>query len=803
MKAPVSWLKDYVDIDISVKELADSMTMTGSKVEEIIEEGKEITNVVVCKIIEIEKHPDADKLVVTKADIGGGKILQIVTGAPNTQLNSFVPVALDGATLPGGHTIKTGKLRGVVSEGMFCSSQELGKTPEDFPGSCEYGLLILNDIGFKPEFLETKKGTDVKELLGINETVIDFEITNNRPDCFSIIGLAREAAVTMGKDFSAPKIKETGKEGNPADYLKVTVEDPELCPRYVARVVKDVKIGPSPKWMRDRLNAAGVRAIDNIVDITNYVMLEYGQPMHAFDYRNIENGHIIVRKANDGETITTLDNEERNLKSTHIVIGDEKKPIAVAGVMGGLYSGINEDTTTIVFESAVFDAATVRLGAKDLAMRTEASTRFEKGLDLNNCVPAIDRACELVEILGAGTVVGGYVDVKAKDNLPVQINFRPERINAFLGTEIPEIKMVSILEMLGMTVKDNMITVPTYRPDVKMEADVAEEIARFYGYNNIQSSLLAGKAATQGRKNKRQSLLDSIKEFLIAEGAYEALTFSFTSPKVFDKMRLSEDDSRRKALVISNPLGEDFSIMRTSMVPSMLQIISTNYSRRVEEGRIFEVAYTYHSDEKPLKNIPEHRETLVIGAFGKSEDFFTIKGMAEEILIGLKIRSYEFVPFEESPVYHPGRCAKLMINGTEAGILGEIHPLTAENFECPERCYVAEILVDKLVENAVTMPSFKELPKYPAVTRDLAVIVNKDVLSGDIEKIIKQRGGNLLESCGLFDVYEGSQMAEGMKSMAYSLVFRAEDRTLNDEDIQKIIDKILHGIRTQLGGELR
>lgn len=803
MKAPISWLKDYVDISVSAKEFADAMTMSGSKVEEVIEDGKDITNVVVAKIIEIEKHPDADKLVVTKVDVGNGKILQIVTGAPNTRLNSFVPLALDGADLAGGIHIKTGKLRGVVSEGMFCSCEELGKEHTDYPGACDYGLLIFEDIGYDVEFLEANKGMDVKELLGINEITIDFEITNNRPDCFSVIGLAREAAVTLDKPFNLPEIKETGAEGDPNDYVKVTVEAPELCPRYMARVVKDVTIAPSPKWMRDRLQASGIRAINNIVDITNYVMLEYGQPMHAFDYRNIENGHIIVRNAHEGEYITTLDDEQRALKPSQLMICDEKKPIAVAGVMGGLYSGIQDDTSMIVFESANFDGTTVRLGAKDLTMRTESSSRFEKGLDLNNCEAAINRACELVEMLGAGTVVKGVIDVKAKDNLPVQIPFRPAKINAFLGTDIAEEKMVSILTALGMTVVDGMITVPTYRPDVKMEADVAEEIARFYGYNNIESTLLAGKATTQGRKTPKQKVNAKVKEILFAEGAYEMLTFSFTSPKMHDKLRLAADDSRRKALVISNPLGEDFSIMRTSMVPSMLQVIATNYNRRVEEGRLFEIAYTYHSEEEVLTEIPEHRETLVMGAFGKEEDFFTMKGMVEEVLDGLHITSYTFEPYSEDPIYHPGRCAKLMINGKEAGILGEIHPLTAENFDCPAKCYVAEILVEALAANNKTMPTFKDLPKYPAVSRDLAVTVKEEILSGQIETIIRQRGGSILESYKLFDVYQGTQVAEGMKSMAYALVFRAEDRTLNDEEIQKVMDKILHGVRTQLGGELR
>jgi len=805
MKAPVNWLKEYVDIDVSVKELADKMTMSGSKVEEIIETGKEIVNVVIGKITEVWKHPGADKLVVTKADIGNGNIIQIVTGAPNAKVNSFVPVALDGAELAEGLKIKKGTIRGEASEGMYCSSQELGKSPEDFPGSAADGLLILDDIGYPTEFLEDKKGTDVKELLGMNEVTIDFEITNNRPDCFSILGLAREAAVTLGKKFKLPEIKITGTGENSSDYVKVSVENGDLCPRYIARVIKDVKIRQSPDWMRKRLNEAGVRAINNIVDITNYVMLEYGQPMHAFDYRNIENGHIIVRKAKENEIIITLDEEERKLKASHLVICDVKKPIAVAGVMGGSYSGISGDTSMIIFESAMFDAVTVRLGAKDLSMRTEASSRFEKGLDLNNCMPAIDRACELVELIGAGTVLKGCVDVKSAENGPIQIRLRPDKINALLGTDISRAEMVNILESLGMRIdaENDMVTVPTYRPDVKLEADLAEEAARFFGYNNIESTLLSGKSVTQGRKNKRQKLIDIIKNVMYAQGSYETLTFSFTSPRVYDKMRYDENDAIRKALKIINPLGEDFSIMRTTMVPSMLQTLSTNINRRVLEGRFFEVAYTYHSEEEIPKNIPEHRETLVIGMYGEKEDFFTLKGVTEELLRILKIKNYEFVPFQDDPAYHPGRCAKLLINGENAGTIGEIHPKTAENFDINSKCYAGEVLINNLIENTVIMEPFKDLPKYPSVTRDLALIVKDEILSGDIEKIIKQRAGKLLESCGLFDVYKGNQTAEGEKSMAYSLVLRSEDKTLNEEEVQNVIDKILHGVKTQLGGRLR
>ena len=807
MKAPINWLKDYTDINVSAKELADRMTMSGSKVEEIIEECKEITNVVLCKVIEITKHPDADKLQITNADIGSDKVIQIVTAATNARLNSFVPVALDGAALAGELNIKSGNLRGVLSEGMYCSSEELGKSHEDFPGACEDGLLILEDIGFEVKFLEENKGTDIKTVLGLNEITVDFEITNNRPDCFSIIGLARETAVTLGTEFKVPAVKETGMAAgeSASDYVKVSVEAPDLCPRYIARVVKNVKIAPSPMWMQRRLDAAGIRAINNIVDITNYVMLEYGQPMHAFDYRNVKNGHIIVRRAADSEIITTLDEEERSLKNSHLVICDVEKPIAVAGVMGGLYSGINDDTSLIVFESATFEPVTVRLAAKDLTMRTEASSRFEKGLDLNNCMPAIDRACELVEMIGAGEVLRGVVDVKSGVSEPWKVAFRPSKINALLGTNISESDMKNILVSLGLIVSGDVVKVPTYRPDLKSEADIAEEIARFSGYNNIPSTLLSGKSATQGRKNERQKLVSDVKNNLLAQGAYEMLTFSFTSPKVSGKLRLPENDELRNALVISNPLGEDFSIMRTSMMPSLLQVLATNQNRRVEAGRVFEVAYTYHAvaESAAYEEIPEHRETLVIGAYGEGEDFYSLKGIIENILSMLKINSYEVVPFAESTVYHPGRCAKLLINGNYAGIFGEVHPLTAENFDCNAKCYAAEIMVSSLLENFVVMAPFKDLPKYPRVTRDFAIIVPDNVLWGDIERIVKQRSDSLLESCRLFDVYKGAQVVENMKSMAFSLVFRSDEKTLNDEDVGKVTDKILHGIKTQLGGELR
>ncbi|NLD49824.1 MAG: phenylalanine--tRNA ligase subunit beta, partial [Clostridiaceae bacterium] len=742
-----------------------------------------------------EKHPDADKLQVSSVDVGS-ETIQIVTGAQNISVGDIIPVALSGSTLPGGKKISKGKLRGIESNGMMCSINELGLTKEDYPEAAEDGIFILE------QGLET--GKDIREVLGINDTVVEFEITSNRPDCLSIIGLAREAAATLGTKFTRPSLKVREEGDDAGGYASVEVRDPDLCPRYAARIVKDVKIGPSPKWMRDRLKAAGVRAINNIVDITNYVMLEYGQPMHAFDLRDLSGQKIIVRRAFDGEAIKTLDDQDRKLDSSMLVIADESRAVAVAGVMGGANSEVREDTKTILFESANFNGTSVRLTAKKLGLRTEASGRFEKGLDVENVAAALDRAVQLVEELGIGTVCKGVIDCYDKKPEERVLKLRPEKINSLLGTDVALKDMINILKSVDFAVDEKNLTVsvPSFRPDVEREADLAEEVARFYGYNNIKATLLSGKAATLGRKTVKQSLEDLIKDTMIACGLSETYTYSFTSPKVFDRINLPKESKLRQAVVISNPLGEDYSVMRTTTIPEMLEVISTNYNRRVEEAKLFEMSCIYLPESLPLKELPYEKPVLTMGLYGKL-DFYDMKGIVEELLERLGIDEYEFVPCKDDPSFHPGRTAQLRIKGEVSGIVGEIHPEVAENFEGPERTYIGVIEVEKLIENASLETEYKPLPKFPAVTRDIAMLVKDEVLVKQIEDVIKQRSGKILESIKLFDVYKGKQVPEGMKSVAYSITFRASDRTLTDDDVNKAMTKVLDGLKNNLEAQLR
>lgn len=795
MKAPINWLKDYVDINVSSKEFADAMTMSGSKVEGLEVQGSEITKVVVGKILTLEKHPDADKLQVSTVDVGS-ETIQIVTGAQNVSVGDCIPVALSGSTLPGGKKITKGKLRGIESNGMMCSINELGLTKEDYPEAAEDGIFIL-DKGLEP-------GKDIKEVLGLNDTVVEFEITSNRPDCLSIIGLAREAAATLRTKFLRPSVKVREEGDEAAKYASVEVKDPDLCPRYAARIVKDVKIGPSPKWMRDRLQAAGVRAINNIVDITNYVMLEYGQPMHAFDLRDITGQKIIVRRAFEGEVIKTLDDQDRKLDPSMLVIADEARAVAVAGVMGGANSEVREDTSTILFESANFNGTSVRLTAKKLGLRTEASSRFEKGLDVENVAAALDRAVQLVEELGIGTVCKGVIDCYSKKPEERVLKLRPDKINSLLGTDLSSKDMIGILESVDFVVDEKNMTVrvPSFRPDVEREADLAEEVARFYGYNNIEATLLSGKAATLGRKTVKQSLEDLIKNTMISCGLSEIYTYSFTSPKVFDRINLPEESSLRQAVVISNPLGVDYSIMRTTTIPEMLEVISTNYNRRVEEAKLFEMSYVYLPKSLPLKELPYEKPVLTLGMYGKL-DFYDLKGIVEELLSRLGIEEYEFSPCKDNPTFHPGRTAELVIKGTPSGIIGEIHPEVAENFEAPERAYIGVIEVENLIKYASLESKYKPLPKFPAVTRDIAMLVKDEVLVKQIEDVIRQRAGKILEDIKLFDVYKGKQVPEGMKSVAYSITFRSADRTLTDEDVSKAMAKVLDGLKNNLEAQLR
>ena len=816
MLAPLKWLLSYTDLKINTKEeiheLASEMTLTGTKVEEVVSKGEEIDRVVVAKCLEVRRHENSDHLFVCKLDIGADEPIQIITGAQNMRAGAYVPAALDGSTIAGGRVIKAGKLRGLESNGMMCSFEEIGLDCKDYEGGSNDGIMILQDLGefrdYSEADFEKLIGTDIIPALGADETVIDFEVTSNRADCFSILGLAREAAVTMNGHFRKPEVKVKEEcAARAEDVLDVEVRAPELCPRYAARVVKDVKIGPSPKWMRERLQAAGVRSINNIVDITNYVMLEYGQPMHAFDKRTIKGDKIIVRRAADGEKLTTLDGQERTLDASMLVIADAERGSAIAGVMGGLDSEIQPDTTEIVFESAVFDAVTVRRGAKKVGLRTESSSRFEKGLDPVTCLEALDRATQLTEELGAGTVCKGVIDRCAWKAEERRIPCSVEAVNAFIGISATQQEMESILTALECRphFDKGYVTAPSFRGDLLCSADIAEEIARFYGYNKIESRLLTGCSTTLGRRNRRQKIQDRIRRLMTGLGYSEMLTFSFTSPTVFEKLGLPEDSPLRDAVVIQNPLGEDYSIMRTTMLPSLLDSLANNYSRRVEEAALFEISYIYLKTDKYPYELPEHRELLTFGGYAKDgkADFFSFKGDVETLLQALKIEKYEFEPEPNLPYLHPGRTARLLIGGKEAGVLGQLHPETARRWGCPENTFAAMLETEALAAHTVDIPKNRELPKFPAVMRDLAVVLDRDVPAGHVERMIRERGGKALESCSLFDCYIGAQVPEGKKSLAYALSFRDPAKTLTDEDVNKYMKKILNGLETKFGASLR
>ncbi|MEI6131708.1 MAG: phenylalanine--tRNA ligase subunit beta [Bacillota bacterium] len=800
MKTPISWLKDFVDIDVDLKTFVHKMTMSGSKVETIEVMGAEITNVVIGKIVEITQHPDADKLQVTQVDVGEEEIIQIVTGAQNVFAGAIVPVALSGSTLPRGVNIKKGKLRGVESNGMLCSIAELNLTLDDCPGASEDGIYILPEV--TEDGIKLEPGMDAKEALKLNETVIEFEITPNRPDCLSVYGIAGEAAVTLGaaRRNINPVVQGKGT-GYTKDFVSVNIEATDLCTRYIARVVTDVTIAPSPKWMRDRLKAAGVRAINNIVDITNYVMLELGQPLHAFDIREVHGKQINVRRANANERFATLDEIERTLDNEMLVIADGERPVALAGIMGGQNSEIKPDTTTVLFESANFLGSGVRATSKRLGLRTESSSRFEKGLDPENALTAINRACELVERLGCGKVAPDLVDNYASKPSECRVKFRPDAINALLGTEISSHQMQLFLSALGFTLSSDgsEYLVPSHRADVSREADLAEEIARLYDYNNIRPTLLDGKQATMGKKTFKQRLEDEIVDTLNACGLSEIYTYSFGSPKAFDLLKTPLDSLLRNAVVISNPLGEDYSLMRTTTIGDMLTVLARNFNQRTEGVRLFELSKVYLPREGEL--LPEEKPVLTLGMYGNC-DFFDIKGVVEALLTKLGIKA-EYSPVTDCETFHPGRTAEIKIGDTVVGVVGEIHPEVSENYSAAKRNYVAVIDVLPLVENAKRMPVFKQLPKYPAMTRDLAVLIDDAILIKEIQTIIDQRGGKTLESATLFDVYKGNQVPEGKKSVAYALVFRATDRTLTDEEVSKTMKKITDGLNFQFGAELR
>ena len=789
MKFPISWLNDYLDMSgISPKEYAHELTMSGSKVEGVENIGDSIQNVVVGKLVDVTDHPDSDHLKICQVDLGD-EVTQIVTGAQNIKTGDYVPVAKHGSTLPGGIKIKKGKLRGEVSNGMLCSFEELGLSQEDVPYATADGILILD----KPYTL----GMDIKEIFGLDDDIVEFEITSNRPDCFSVIGLARETAATFGREcnIKTPEVTECGGDIN--DIASVTVED-DHCLRYAARVIKNVKIGPSPKWMKDRLERSGIRSINNIVDITNYILLEYGQPMHAFNLSDLKDGAIVVRKAKTGEKIVTLDGEERQLDPSMLMICDKEKPICVAGVMGGENSEVREESTEILFECATFDGSNVRLTAKKLGLRTEASSRYEKGLDVNNVIPALNRAGELVTELGAGEVVSGCIDVQNFKSVPNVIKFRPEKINRFLGTDIAKEDMVSILKKLSFEIDGDNIIVPSFRPDVEAEADVAEEIARIYGYNKIESSALRGET-THGIKTPKQRLEDIGHDVLVSQGLYEIVSYSFTGPKVISNLNLN-DERLKKEVEISNPLGEDTSVMRTTLLASVMTALSLNSSQRNPDAGIYEFANVYVPVDG--EKLPDEHKNIAIGMYGDC-DFYTLKGIIEHLVDAFNIKGCEYIADKENTTFHPGRCARLAVDGKVIGTFGEIHPTVSKNFGMSQRVYAAELDFNTLCELHNEEKKYTRLPKYPAVSRDMAMLVDDEVTVGSIEKIITQCSGKILESVKLFDVYKGAQIPDGKKSVAYSISYRAADRTLVDDEINAVFAKTVKRLESELGAQLR
>ncbi len=797
MNLSMKWLSDYVDLkDTDIKSFCHEMTMSGSKVEGYEEEGEEISNVVIGKLLSVVPHENSDHLVVCQVEVGKEQPIQIVTGAPNVKAGDIVPVALDGSTLPGGVKIKKGKLRGVESNGMLCSLGELGLTLHDFPYAIEDGIFIIEE--------DCKIGEDIHTALGLDDTSVEFEITSNRPDCLSVTGLAREASATFNVPLNIPEPKFEGVDGDINEMLKVNIANTEKCKRYCAGIVKNVKIEPSPRWMRERLRASGVRPINNFVDITNYVMLEYGQPMHAFDLRYVEGAEINVRNAVNGEKITTLDGVERELTDEMLVIADKSKPVAVAGVMGGEYSGIMDDTTTVVFESAYFEPVQVRRTAKKLGMRSDASARYEKGVDPLISMVCLNRAFELVEKLGAGEVVRTVIDCDHTDKTLKTVEFSPEWINNFLGTDISEADMVKYLNMLGFSVEDGKVVSPSFRIDIEYKADIAEEVARIYGYNNIPSSAFRGVA--EAEYTPEQKFKRKVQNNIAALGCYEIATFSFVSPKHFDKIRLAEDSPLRNVERITNPLGEDTSVMRTTTIPSMLEILSRNYNNRNETAKLFEISKEY-IPTTPDK-LPLEPDRLTIGMYGGNVDFYELKGIVDTLLGSVGVKDCEYVraadsdAFGEACAFHPGRSAVILKNGKAIGILGEIHPETAANYEIGVKTYAAKLNIPEMFELAETEISYKPLPKFPATTRDLSLICDDALPAGDIEKTIKKAAGKLLEKVTLFDVYKGKQIAEGKKSISYSISMRSHDGTLTDEQADSVMKKVLKALEA-IGAELR
>lgn len=805
MNTSLKWIKDLVPgLDCTAQEYMDAMTLSGSKVEGYTRLDENLEKIVVGQIKKIEKHPDADKLIICQVDIGQGEPIQIVTGAPNVREGDKVPVVLDGGRVAGGHDgsvteggikIKKGKLRGVESNGMMCSIEELGSNRDMYPKAPVEGIYIFDDTAVV--------GADAVKELGLDDVVVEYEITSNRVDCFSMLGIAREAAATFGKEFVPPVVEKTGNSEDVNDYIKVTVKDSDLCSRYTARVVKNIKIAPSPEWMQRRLAAQGIRPINNIVDITNYVMEEYGQPMHAYDLDKIEGKEIVVRRAEKNEKFVTLDGQERTLDDSVLMICDGKKAIGMAGIMGGENSMITDDVTTMLFEAACFDGTNIRLSGKKVGMRTDASAKFEKGLDPNIAMEAMDRACQLIEELGAGEVVGGAVDIYPVKKEGTRIPFEPEKYNRLLGTDIAPETMLSYFKKidLGYDESTNEVLAPSWRQDLACDADLAEEVARFFGYANIPMTLPSGEATT-GKlpfKLRIESMAREIAEFC---GFSQGMTYSFESPKVFDKLLLPEDSKLRQTVTIANPLGEDFSIMRTSSLNGMLTSLSTNYNRRNKNVRLYELGNIYLPKQVPVTELPDERMQFTLGMYGDG-DFYTMKGVIEEFLYKVGMRKKpEYDPNAGRPYLHPGRQANVIYDGTVIGYLGEVHPTVAANYNMKDRVYIAVIDMPEIVSRATFDRKYEGIAKFPAATRDISMLVPKEILAGDIEKVFDEKGGKNLESYQLFDIYEGAQIRGGYKSVAYSLVFRAKDRNLEEADISGAMDKILKALEN-MGIELR
>ena len=805
MNTSLSWIKAYVpDLDVTAQEYTDAMTLSGTKVEGYEELDADLSKIVVGQIEKIEKHPDADKLIICQVNVGA-ETIQIVTGAPNVHEGDKVPVVLDGGRVAGGHEpgsrvkggirIKKGKLRGVESCGMMCSIEELGSNRDMYPEAPEEGIYIF------PE--NTEVGADAVEVLGLHDVVFEYEVTSNRVDCFSVVGIAREAAATFGKEFHPPVVTPTGNDKDASDYIKVTVKNTDLCPRYCARVVKNIKIGPSPEWMQRRLASVGIRPINNLVDITNYVMEEYGQPMHAYDLDTIEDREIIVRTAAKGEKFTTLDGQERQMDESVLMICDGRKSIGIAGIMGGENSMITDDVHTMLFEAACFDGTNIRKSSKKVGLRTDASGKFEKGLDPNNAQAAIDRACQLVEEMGAGEVVGGMVDVYAEKREPVRITFQPDEINVLLGTDISAEDMLGYFEKIGLSYEKetNEVIIPTFRQDLLRTADLAEEVARFFGYDNIPTTLPSGES-TMGKlpfKLRVENIAKEIAEFC---GFSQGMTYSFESPKVFDKLQIPEDSELRRVVEIMNPLGEDYSIMRTLPLNGMLSSLATNYNRRNKNVRLYELANVYLPKELPLKELPEERMQFTLGMYGDG-DFYSMKGVVEEFLEKAGLHEKEsYDPAGNRPYLHPGRQANILYAGNVIGYLGEVHPDVADAYSIGERAYIAVLDMPEVTKYATFDRKYTGIAKYPAVTRDISMVMPKEILAGQVEEVIEAKGGAYLESYALFDVYEGAQIKAGYKSLAYSIVFRAKDKTLEDAEVTEAMERILKTLEG-MGIELR